>query len=305
MKVPEQVLYASSEWRSGLSDISPWLSILPAAGHPLALCCATVPFTSQGIQLAALKCVLRGKWEHDADGIWQRKQQARDELGQVWQCWEGSFQTQPPLLGTHRGRSTEVKGLCPRALSNCLPWCGGRPWFQPPFHTTNILKAKTSSSSWHSAFCIARSLPSGYLINSKSQETVKADLTTIRILTINMGSTLRCTKHPNIHGLKWSTYGCYAVRISKLPFSWRFPGGSVVKNLSANAGDMGLIPGSGRSPGGGNRNPLSILAWEIPWTEEPGGLQLMGSQKSWIELSDQTTNTILWRRIWISQALSD
>ena len=183
---------------------------------------------------------------------------------------------------------------------------GGRPWCQPPFHTANILKAKTSSSSWHSAFSsIARSLPSGYLINSKSQETVKADLTTIRILIINVGSTLQCTKHPNIHGLKWSTYGCYAVRISKLPFSWRFPGGSVVKNLSANAGDIGLILGSGRSPGGGNRNPLSILAWEIPWTKEPGGLQLMGSQKSWIGLSDQTTNTILWRRIWISQALSD
>ena len=29
----------------------------------------------------------------------------------------------------------------------------------------------------------------------------------------------------------------------------------------------------------------SILAWEIPWTEEPGGLQSMGSQKSWIQLS--------------------
>ena len=35
-----------------------------------------------------------------------------------------------------------------------------------------------------------------------------------------------------------------------------FPGGSVVKNPSANAGDVGLIPGSGRSPGEGNGNPL-------------------------------------------------
>ena len=35
-----------------------------------------------------------------------------------------------------------------------------------------------------------------------------------------------------------------------------FPGGSVVKNLPANAGDVGSIPGSGRSPGVGNRNPL-------------------------------------------------
>ena len=129
-----------------------------------------------------------------------------------------------------------------------------------------------------------------------------------------------------------------------------FPGGSVVKNLPANAGDTGLIPGSGRSPGEGNGNPLqysclenpmdgggawqatvhgvtksqtrlkrlnmhalvaqmvknlpavqetrvlflgledpleekmaahsSILAWKIPWREEPGGLQSMGSQRT-------------------------
>ena len=58
-----------------------------------------------------------------------------------------------------------------------------------------------------------------------------------------------------------------------------FPGGSVVKNLSANAGDVGLIPGLGRSRGEGNGNHSSILVWEILWTEESGGLQSMGSQK--------------------------
>ena len=50
----------------------------------------------------------------------------------------------------------------------------------------------------------------------------------------------------------------------------------VVKNPFANAGDKrdaGLIPGSGRSPGGGHGNPTSILAWRIPWTEEPDGSQ--------------------------------
>ena len=44
----------------------------------------------------------------------------------------------------------------------------------------------------------------------------------------------------------------------------------LVKNLPAVAGDVGSISGSGRSPGGGND---SILAWDIPWTEEPGGLE--------------------------------
>ena len=49
----------------------------------------------------------------------------------------------------------------------------------------------------------------------------------------------------------------------------------VVKNLPASAGntrDMGLILGSGRSPGGGNGTHSSILAWKIPWTEDPDGL---------------------------------
>ena len=40
------------------------------------------------------------------------------------------------------------------------------------------------------------------------------------------------------------------------PVGWDFPGGSVVKNLPANARDVGSVPGLGRSPGGGNGNPL-------------------------------------------------
>ena len=51
-----------------------------------------------------------------------------------------------------------------------------------------------------------------------------------------------------------------------------FLGGSEDKNPSASAGDTGLIPGSGRSPGEEMATYSSILAWEIQWTEEPGGL---------------------------------
>ena len=58
-------------------------------------------------------------------------------------------------------------------------------------------------------------------------------------------------------------------------FHFTFPGGSVEKNPPANAGDLG------------SEGPLeeemathsSILAWEIPWTGEPGGLQSMGLQR--------------------------
>ena len=57
-----------------------------------------------------------------------------------------------------------------------------------------------------------------------------------------------------------------------------YPGGSVVKNPPANAGDVGSIPGLRLSPGEGNGNPLHILAWKIPETEEPGGLPSMESQ---------------------------
>ena len=42
----------------------------------------------------------------------------------------------------------------------------------------------------------------------------------------------------------------------------------VVKNLPANAGDLGSIPGLERSPGEENGNHSSIPAWRIPWTEE-------------------------------------
>ena len=53
----------------------------------------------------------------------------------------------------------------------------------------------------------------------------------------------------------------------------------MVKNLSANAGDLGLILGLRRSLEKEMATHSSILTWEIPWTEEPGGLQSMGSQK--------------------------
>ena len=98
-----------------------------------------------------------------------------------------------------------------------------------------------------------------------------------------------------------------------------FPGGSAGKESACNAGDFGSIPGLGRSTGEGIGCPLqyswaflmaqliknlpamretwvqslgwedsleegmathsSILAWRIPWTEEPGGIQSMGSQR--------------------------
>ena len=58
-----------------------------------------------------------------------------------------------------------------------------------------------------------------------------------------------------------------------------FPGGSEGKASVYNMGDLGSSPGLGRFPGEGNGNPTSTVAWKIPWTEEPGMLQSMGSQR--------------------------
>ena len=55
--------------------------------------------------------------------------------------------------------------------------------------------------------------------------------------------------------------------------------GSDSKESACNAGDLGLTPGSGGYPREGNGYPLQYFAWRIPWTEETGGLQPMGSQK--------------------------
>ena len=54
----------------------------------------------------------------------------------------------------------------------------------------------------------------------------------------------------------------------------------MLRNLLANAGNTGLIPGSGRPLEKEMATPSSILAWEIPWTEEAGGLRSMIMQES-------------------------
>ena len=85
-----------------------------------------------------------------------------------------------------------------------------------------------------------------------------------------------------------------------------FPDGSVVKNLPANAGDagdVGSIPG--RSPG--LEDPLekemathsSILAWRIPWTEQPGGLQSMGHKRVRHGLAAKQQQRVTGEFVWI------
>ena len=58
-----------------------------------------------------------------------------------------------------------------------------------------------------------------------------------------------------------------------------FPGNSVGKESACSAGDLGLILGQEDLLEKEMATHSSILAWRIPWTEEPGGLQSMGSQE--------------------------
>ena len=73
---------------------------------------------------------------------------------------------------------------------------------------------------------------------------------------------------------------------------WGFPGGSDGKESACHARDLSSVPGLGRRcPGEGNAAHCSTLAWRIPWAEEPGRLQSMGSQRvrhNWV------TNTQLY-----------
>ena len=58
-----------------------------------------------------------------------------------------------------------------------------------------------------------------------------------------------------------------------------FPGGSDDKESACDVGDLGSVPGLRRSAGGGHESTPVFLPGESPWTEVPGGLQSMGSQR--------------------------
>ena len=73
------------------------------------------------------------------------------------------------------------------------------------------------------------------------------------------------------------------------PLYQGFPGGSVVKNLPTNAGDMGSIPGSGKFPGEGNGNPLQYSCLENPIDREAWWATVHGVLKNWTQLNGHST----------------
>ena len=68
-----------------------------------------------------------------------------------------------------------------------------------------------------------------------------------------------------------------------------------------DSGDKGSVPGSERSPEGGNDNPLQILVWRIPWTKKPGGLVSRVTKESdSAEAPEHTLRCITHLPVWLS-----
>ena len=77
---------------------------------------------------------------------------------------------------------------------------------------------------------------------------------------------------------KWSLFHSWVTLWTQVTLELVFPGGPVIKNLPATAGNPGSIFGLGRSPGEGNGNQFHYSCLEILWTEEAGGLWSTESQ---------------------------
>ena len=73
-----------------------------------------------------------------------------------------------------------------------------------------------------------------------------------------------------------------------------FSGDLALKNLPANAGGEGLIPGSGRSPGEGNGNPLQYSCLENPMDRGAWWVTVSGLAKSGTRLNNTTKNGVYW-----------
>ena len=92
----------------------------------------------------------------------------------------------------------------------------------------------------------------------------------------------------------WAELASASLMLNYLLISWGFPEGSAVKNPLANAGDPGFIADWEDPLEKEMAAPSSTLAWEIPWMEEPGGLQSMGSQRVRHDLATKQPQLIYW-----------
>ena len=91
-----------------------------------------------------------------------------------------------------------------------------------------------------------------------------------------------------LHYLNLTDSWVWTVSNKNFNSEWSFPGGSEVKTSACSAGDLGSIPGSGRSPGEGNGNPLQYSCLENPMDRGAWWATVHGVAKSRTQLSDFT-----------------
>ena len=106
------------------------------------------------------------------------------------------------------------------------------------------------------------------------QAVIKQVLWAVRGLKVTFNLSLRAPINPKVSLRIVYFKALSGIKASQVAL--------VANNPPASAGDIrdaGSIPGLGRSPGEGQATHSSILAWRIPWTEQPGGSQSTGSQK--------------------------
>ena len=177
---------------------------------------------------------------------------------------------------------------------------GYRVWAQPPAPFLRVRRAPHTAilvSAWEARMRAAR----GYLVG----ESEAAALVTTwgqappTVLLVQCWKALGCSE--------WAPYffPC-SVLTCCVCFESYFPSGyggttctaaqdpagdSDAKESAYSARDLGSVPGWGRFPDGGHGNPL--LAWRIPWKEEPGRLQPMGLHRVGHDCATNTINTIL------------
>ena len=110
---------------------------------------------------------------------------------------------------------------------------------------------------------------------------------------MGLGLQTPLLNHCNAWWRMWSEHTITVINLpnqkQRLRLRRSFPGGASGKEpICQETWDLSSVPGSGRSPEGGNGNPLQYSCLRIPWTEEPGGLQSLGLQRvrhDWYDLA--------------------
>ena len=168
------------------------------------------------------------------------------------ELWDAVFYTQLPIFSLYLVLSSVWWAASPWCLYSVILPCGpgSQGWSPAPWDLGRF-----------SSFCLSFPFCTIGVVISVSPTEVKI---TVLFQTVECGSIMSHRNNLTI----------VLTKVMRLPW-WLSR-----RNLPASAEDLGSVPGSGRPPEKEMATHSSVLTREITWTEEPGGLQSRGSQKS-------------------------